>query len=396
MKTKYILSCIFILLISISACTAYPEPESKLPDPKNWELIFTDEFNGSELDPDKWNTCYPWMVDGEGGCTNSGNNEMQWYQPDEVFVQDGALRLRAQERSVKEAFPYTSGMVTSHEKFSFEYGYVEARIMSPTGKGLWPALWMMPEAGHWPPEIDILEILGDKPRTAHTTLHYTPDGTTLSSQGSSYFGPDFSADFHTFGFLWEPHLLVWYIDGVERFAVEREGINIPQEPFYLLANLAVGGNWPGAPDENTQFPAYYLIDYIRVFSNDEYMAVAAAPTPTPTGGSNILHAGEIVPYDSEGNSVDTFSPGQITWKVRIENQDGQPVQGETVYMFIESKDGSFSERAFALGKTDRHGWAAFSVSVDKPGKYLLRMDKISTLFEVDPNADARPAEITVR
>ena len=230
-----------------------------------------------------------------GGCTNSGNHELEWYQPDEVFVENGLLRMRAQERSVKEGFPYTSGMVTTHKKFSFQYGYVEARLKVPAGQGLWPALWLLPEDEHWPPEIDIHEVLGHQISTIYTTLHYTTDGKNHFSSGSSWKGPDFSADFHTIGLLWEPHLIAWTIDGIERFAVTD---NIPQEPFYLLANLAVGGDWPGSPNASTVFPSYYDIDYIRIYENTSYMATAALPTPTPSGGKNIVHAAKISPVDA--------------------------------------------------------------------------------------------------
>lgn len=386
---------IFILLIPLSFYTPAPKPGIALPTSTGWKLAFSDEFNGSTLDGKKWNTCYPW-VEADGGCTNSGNNEMEWYQPDEVLIANGLLRLRAQQRSVKDGFPYTSGMVTSHERFAFQYGYIESRQKMPAGQGLWPAFWMLPEEVKWPPEIDILEVLGHTTNTVHTTVHYTTNGSDHLSQGRSYTGPDFAADFHTYGLLWEPNLLTWYVDGVERFAVERQGVNTPSEPFYIIANLAVGGNWPGAPDQNTQFPAFYEIDYIRVWVNDPYMVTAAAPTPTPTGGKNILHAAQIIPTDADGKPVSTFAPGLITWKVQIVNQDGTPIRDASVYAMIESADGTFSQRVLPLNITDRHGWAAFSALINTPGTYTLRVDKISSLAEYNSEADTQPVKITVR
>jgi len=227
-------------LIMLSACGgSKPTPITDLPDAGRWKLVFHDEFNEDKLDTTRWNTCYP-RVDGNG-CTNSGNHELEWYQPDEVIVDDGMLHLRAQDRSVKEGYPYTSGMVTTYQKFSFQYGYVEARFKVPAGQGMWPALWLLPEDDHWPPEIDIFEVLGDEPSTIHTTLHYTTDGKNHYSSGSYWNGPDFSAGFHFIGLLWGPHLISWTVDGIERYSVTE---NIPQEPFYLIANLAVGGTGP--------------------------------------------------------------------------------------------------------------------------------------------------------
>jgi beta-glucanase (GH16 family) len=386
---------IFLLLVPLMRRAQPPQPGAALPVSGGWKLVFSDEFDGSKLDQTKWNTCYPW-VEADGGCTNSGNNEMEWYQPDEVFVEDGLLRLRAQERSVKEGFPYTSGMVTSHERFAYQYGYIESRQKMPAGKGLWPAFWLLPEEVKWPPEIDILEVLGHAPTTVHTTVHFTTDGKNHLSQGSSYSGPNFAAEYHTFGLLWEPNLLVWYVDGVERFSVEREGVNVPSEPFYILINLAVGGNWPGAPDKKTQFPAFYEIDYVRVWLNEPYMATAAAPTPTPSGGKNILHVGKITAVDEDGKPAQTFAPGLVAWKAQVVNQDGVPVRDATVIMTIENADGSFRQRVYAWTKSDRFGWALFSAPINTPGAYTLRVDKISSLSESNPEADAPPITITVK
>ncbi len=394
-----LLFCLALLFVLLSGCAPrQPLPAASLPEPAGWKLIFSDEFNGKTLDAAKWNTCYPW-TEADGGCTNSGNNELEWYQPDEVSVAEGVLRLRAQKRSLKDGFPYTAGMVTSHQKFSFQYGYVESRLKVPAGQGLWPALWVLPEDKHWPPEIDILEVLGHNPKQVWTTLHYTTNGSNHLSQGSSYSGPDFSADYHTYGLLWEPNLVVWYIDGVERFYVESDGRNIPSEPFYLIANLAVGGNWPGSPDDSTQFPAFYDLDYIRVYRNDAYLASVAGPTPTPSGGQNIAHASAIQPHAKDGQPLDAFSPGILFWDVKVVNQDGRPLSGAMVSVELLDKDGAQVQEVFAWDKSDRFGKAAFSTLVKEPGVYTLRVAKI-TLYSSKagyaPEKDAKPVQITVK
>jgi hypothetical protein len=357
-------------------------------------MVFSDEFNGNKLDAAKWNTCYPWVED--GGCTNGGNHELEWYQPDEVFVENGLLRLRAQDRSVKEAFPYISGMVTTHQKFSFEYGYVEARFKVPAGQGMWPALWLLPEDGHWPPEIDIHEVLGNQPSTIYTTLHYTTDGKNHYSSGSSWKGTDFSAEFHTIGLLWEPHLLAWTIDGVERYAVTD---NIPQEPFYLLANLAVGGDWPGSPGSSTVFPSYYDIDYIRIYQNASYMVTAAAPTPTPSGGKNIVNAAKIRLVDANGKETKTISAGTISWQVQVVNQDGTPYSGARVTTELLDQDGNVKQNIPNWETTDRSGWVTFTTLVRDPGTYTLRVTTLTVISintSYDPQKDIKPVKITVK
>jgi len=242
-----------------------PTPTST---PKQPVLVFSDEFTGTSLDLTKWETQYPW------GGTLENNEELECYLPNSVSLNDGVLKLTAIEKNVTcigmdgqtKNLPYRSGMIASHGHFSFEYGFVEIRAKVPAGPGLWPAFWMLPEVEapntiDWPPEIDILEILGNEPTklymgnwdgTEFNPLHYAGD----------YIGPDFSADFHVIGLRWAPDLLVWYVDGIERF---RSDQGVPTVPMYLIANLAVGGNWPGPPNDDTEFPSTFEVDYIRVY-----------------------------------------------------------------------------------------------------------------------------------
>jgi beta-glucanase (GH16 family) len=142
--------------------------------------------------------------------------------------------------------------------FAFTYGYIEARVKIPTGKSLWPAIWLWPANHKDPPEIDIMEIVADVPNKVHMTFHH-PDGT--ESQGI-WIGPDFSDGFHTFAVDWLPDALVWYVDGVERY---RWNGATPKQQMYPILNLAIGGNWAGPPDDKTAFPADYLVDYIRIY-----------------------------------------------------------------------------------------------------------------------------------
>jgi beta-glucanase (GH16 family) len=161
--------------------------------------------------------------------------------------------------------------------FEFTYGYMEIKAKAPNGQGLWPAFWTLRPDHSWPPEIDTFEILGHEPNKVHMYIHYKNTDGSSGSSGKSFAGPDFSSGFHTFAVDWSPSAVIWYIDGIERSRFSNTQ-NIPDVPMYLIANLAVGGpeSWPGAPDSTTVFPAYYEIDYIRVWKK-----LSTSLTPTP-------------------------------------------------------------------------------------------------------------------
>ncbi|HEY3993382.1 MAG TPA: glycoside hydrolase family 16 protein [Ktedonobacteraceae bacterium] len=241
----------------------------------NWKMIFHDEFDGNSLDTSKWTTCYFNFKVGNNGCDHD-QNERELYQPDNVSVSNGILTLSAEKKTVNAAngqtYDYTSGMITTgptsgssnNTRFSFKYGYMEMRAKVPSGQGLWPAFWTLPTNLSWPPEIDVFEILGNAPNVINMHYHY-PDGTDGGGDtGTSWTGPDFSAGWHTYAVDWEPNAITWYVDGIKR-RTYTDASEITSKQMYLLANLAVGGDWPGDPDASTHFPALYQIDYIRVW-----------------------------------------------------------------------------------------------------------------------------------
>ena len=265
-------------------------------------LLFSDEFSGTSLDGSKWNTCHWW---GNEGCTLETNGELVWYQPDDVLVSDGTLKLRAQKRAIKasdgKTYRYTSGMVTTGKdtwdlseppKFAFQYGYAETRVKVPKGQGLWPAFWLLPASKEVLPEIDIMEIIGRKFNTNYMVLHYRADDGTHRSSSRGWEGPDWSADWHTFALDWQPTALTWYVDGVPRFRYTNTA-HIPAESMVVVLNLAVGGRWPGPPDSTTPFPSALEVDYVKVWSEmpptavvttklvEQPPATTEVPTPSP-------------------------------------------------------------------------------------------------------------------
>jgi hypothetical protein len=245
-----------------------PEPEPTPTDPGR-TLIFADEFSGTSLDRSRWDDCYPWGNEGgyEGNCYNRSTGETQVYLERNITVADGTLKLTAKRENYcahSKCFSYTSGMVATHPRlgtgFTTRYGYLEASIKMPKGKGLWPAFWTLPWPVAHPPEIDITEVLGDSITTHRMHYHYDDNGTDRSV-GKNYVGPDLSADFHTYAVDWRPGLIVWYFDGVEVFRTTQ---SVSGDPMYLLLNLAVDG-WAGPPDSSTPFPAVMEVDWVRVY-----------------------------------------------------------------------------------------------------------------------------------
>jgi beta-glucanase (GH16 family) len=229
-------------------------------------MIYDDEFNGSSLSSD-WATCW-WYApaSADGGCSN-GTAEGEWYRAQNVTVHNGELSLTAQNQPVQgvnqstglpQNYNWTSGMVDTHGKFSFSYGYVEWQAQVPNGMGLWPALWLMPENGIWPPEIDALEMVGSQPNV-WTGTYLPPTG---AKQGHWATINGLYSGWHTFGVDWEPGSITWYVDG---HAVAQSTTAVTNTPMYLVMDLAVGASWPGYPDASTPFPSALNIDYVRVW-----------------------------------------------------------------------------------------------------------------------------------
>jgi beta-glucanase (GH16 family) len=248
--------------------------------PAGWKLVWHDEFSGKNLDPKKWNVLLR---------ETSKHNELQYYLPDEVYLENGCLRLRSRVRDYGSKH-YTSGRVDTSGKFAPTYGRFEIRARLPAGKGLWPAHWLypqnrdwkmeylmaeavelgkerlIPEDRPWYSEIDIMEFLGHEPKTVYGTLHYcTFDGQKRTSSVTWKGDADYSQDFHVYALEWEPDAIRWFIDGQ---LIHTSTNGVPHTPHYLILNTAVGGAWPGNPDGSTSFPQYHDVDYVRVYQRD--------------------------------------------------------------------------------------------------------------------------------
>lgn len=261
-----------------------PSPPARADDPVPiatkgaWQLIFEDEFNATSLDREKWTTCYWWNKD---GCTNLGNEELQWYRPENVSLSDGSLRLTARRQKVKgiegRTFAYTSGIVTTGRDYDelprpsrvrFRYGHVEVKAKVPEGKGFWAAIWLLPETRKSRPEIDIMEVLGDSASTLRMHYHYVDAATQKKSVGKDVETADLTKDWHVYSLTWDADKIIWYFDGKEVWR-HSDAATISSEDMYLLLNLAVGGEWAGSPSKKTIFPSDYLIDYVRIWQRGD-------------------------------------------------------------------------------------------------------------------------------
>ena len=238
-----------------------------------YSLIWNDEFNGNALDQAAWS--YD-MGDGCPALCGWGNNELQYYtnSADNLFFQDGKMIIEARQQAVGGK-NYTSARIKTAGKKAFRFGRIDIRAKLPKGKGIWPALWMLPQNntyGSWPRsgEIDIMELVGQEPGKVHGTLHYGPGpGSTQINNTYTLNSGTFYDEFQVFSLEWQPDVIRWYVDGNLYATAEKSafgGLNYPfNEEFYMLINLAVGGNWPGSPDVNTLFPQYLVVDYVRVY-----------------------------------------------------------------------------------------------------------------------------------
>jgi beta-glucanase (GH16 family) len=229
--------------------------------PSRGSLIFRDEFNDAGLDARKWDSKYPRA--GEQAYANPGNGEAQWYRRANVSEGGGYLSLVARRERARSAFSgrsfeYTSGLIQSKPSFSFERGYMEARVWLPRGSGVWPAFWAWPRNEQWPPEIDVFEFHGDDPEHLRLTYHSPDRGASTSAVR----GEDWTLGWHTVGLEWDSRRLTWYVDGRVRKVV-REA---PDIPMYLILNLAISdGTRAPAATGGMPFPADLKVDYVRVW-----------------------------------------------------------------------------------------------------------------------------------
>ena len=242
-----------------------------------YSLVWNDEFNGSTLNSSNW------THEIGDGCNNNlcgwGNNELEYYRSENSTVADGLLTITAKQENFGGR-DYTSSRLKTQGKQFFTYGRVDIRAKLPKGQGIWPALWMLGESittVSWPAsgELDIMEMIGgtiNREKTTHGTIHYSnAAGGREYTGGSTTVENGLLADaFHVFSIDWNTTSITWSLDGVAFHSQQITSSDRTEfhENFFFLFNVAVGGEWPGSPNADTQFPQQMQVDYIRVFQLD--------------------------------------------------------------------------------------------------------------------------------
>lgn len=278
MKNIYKYSLLALAMVLMTTFVSCDLDETQTVATLN-NLVWADEFDvDGAPDPSKWT--YD-LGDGSAqGIPGWGNNELQVYtdNAENVQVQNGMLVITARQ----SGNGYTSARIKTEGLFDQRYGRFEARIKLPLGKGLWPAFWMLGNdcaTNPWPGcgEIDVMEYLGDEPTKIFGTVHGPGySGGESVSKEYELEGDRFDTGFHVFGVEWSPNQINYYVDDVLYQTITPEKIDeetngqgtwvFNNSPFYMILNIAVGGNLPGNPDANTTFPQRMLVDYVRVYN----------------------------------------------------------------------------------------------------------------------------------
>ena len=377
-----------------------------------WSLVWSDEFNGTEIDRSKWTyDIGNWIVDenGNGITSGWGNNEKEYYtdSSENSFIDDGKLVIKAKKEQVTDQFgtyDYTSAKLKTKGLFSKKYGRYEIKAKLPTGKGLWPAIWMLPEEdkyGTWAAsgEIDIMEAWGSSPHKVAGTIHYGEGWPNNKYTGKEFELPKNRGidSWHTYALEWEPGELRWYVDG-ELYQTQNKwyskgtdnaaNFSYPapfDQEFYLVMNLAVGGWFDGEVDETTKFPSQMEVDYVRVYDLKkrdyrEPVEPVSGPVELPADAKQPLEDGNLV-YDQNYQKTITVvdQPGieldPMYWNfVKLPEFGGD---GSVVPEEIEGKN--FAKTNITNAGTQLYSLQMIqNISLGNGGKYKVSFDAKST------------------
>ena len=299
----------------------------------SWNLVWSEEFSGTTLNEEVWNY--------EIGFGNAGwgNNELQYYRSgtNNLIVADGKASIIAKEENFGSA-EYTSARIQTKGKYDVQYGRIEARIKVPMGQGIWPAFWMLGsniDAVGWPEcgEIDILEHVNNEMQV-HGTIHW-------DNNGHQYQGGSISTDpsqYHNYAIEWDADQLRWYLDGILYYTRNIGAAQYSEfhEPFFFILNVAVGGNWPGSPDNTTVFPAVMEVDFIRVYEWSE-LPTNAFQQEADEKTSVVIYNNQIQlsHLPSSVASIQVYDvSGKLIQKLDINEQSNAEVQNLTKGMYM--------------------------------------------------------------
>ncbi|MCB2154249.1 family 16 glycosylhydrolase [bacterium] len=361
---------------------------------QNWELVWSDEFDGPSIDSSKWSH----EVNAQGG----GNNELQFYtsRSENSFVQDGKLVIRAIKEQYTAVDPsdgqtktrsYTSARLNTNNKGDWLYGRYEVRAKLPGRQGLWPAIWMLPTDwvyGGWAAsgEIDIMEHRGDRPTILYTTIHYGGGWPNNVHHGAETTVPDLSEDFHVYAFEWYENEMIWFFDGTEVWRTDSwysDNGDYPapfDQRFHMMLNVAVGGSFlPDPPADADYFPREMQVDYVRVYqrNNDDQQPWSGTPVALPARieAEHYDTGGSMVAY-SDNDASNNGGAFRLDEGVDIENS--------------QDEDGTYSIGWFSPGE-----WVEYTVNVPRTGEYGIAIRNSTQNTDAAVRVDFRQAGATV-
>ena len=303
-------ACVFLLLAFLLFLFPRPAGAQSETAKHGWQLTFDDEFNGPTLDTRKWTASV--------GISPNRSEPLQYFLPEAVTFQNGALHLRSEHR-LSHGYQFTSGEIRTLDKFSQRYGRLETRCRFPKALGAWSAVYLLPADDDWPPEIDVAEFIGRDPQRIYLTNHWKDSYGQHQQVNRDW--TDLTADWgawHDYAVEWAPNFVRWFIDGIERGTAYGPVSNVP---MYIRINSSVGGVFAGEP-ESDQWPQTFQVAYVRMYRRPTgpkpiFGPVPHIPPPPPQPSFYPPIPEEPVPAAPSDNSPDNSNGWDTFWLLAI-------------------------------------------------------------------------------
>ncbi|NSB14547.1 family 16 glycosylhydrolase [Clostridium beijerinckii] len=320
-----------------------------------WNLAWSDEFNGTSINTSNWKY--------ETGGDGWGNNELEYYtnRSENARIENGNLVIEARKENYS-GMNYTSARLKSQGLKNWTYGKVEARMKLPAGQGVWPAFWMLGEnisQVSWPKcgEIDIMEHINNE-SAIHGTIHWDSTGNNTHAQYGAASPNIDVTQYHVYSIEWDASSIKWFVDGTQYLEANiANNINGTEEfhkPFFILFNLAVGGNWPGNPDGSTPFPAKMYVDYVRVYQHGDNN-----PTPAPTAPAVPSGLSAAASNQSSINVSWNASSGATGYDLKVDNN----IISNVTSPYVNSGLTENSTHTYAVRAKNANGTSSWSNSI---------------------------------